>query len=261
MSHAEEHTYAENIRNAVMRLKDGDRWQDWDAIGNQWQDRPLTSDMERADTERERALRTLSFDLANRQRDREVQRIAFPAGVTRAKARLQERGESSTVEVREIRLPSGLLCPQLGREFIVQQTNGTTCDVRGLAEAIRKDRPWACPSKNRIPIKRGSKWCTNETKDTPGSIVIRESQGGKPGVVSMMAQYNPGKARQGDDARLRQNWFWQCLGRMESRKPLFKQLAFPKNIGCGLAGGGLANIQRNDFDFRSSKPRHQSGHC
>ena len=53
----------------------------------------------------------------------------------------------------------------------------------------------------------------------------------------MMAQYNPGKARQGDDACLRQNWFWQCLGRMESRKPRFNQLAFPKNIGCGLAGG------------------------
>jgi len=53
----------------------------------------------------------------------------------------------------------------------------------------------------------------------------------------MMAQYNPGKARQGDDAILRKNWFWQCLGRMESRKPRFKQLAFPKEIGCGLAGG------------------------
>ena len=82
MSHAEEHTYAENIRNAVMR-QDGDRWQDWDTIGNQWQDQPLT----------------LEIDRANRHRDREVQRMAFPAGVTKAKARLQERGESSTVEV------------------------------------------------------------------------------------------------------------------------------------------------------------------
>ena len=196
MSHAEEHTYAENIRNAVMRLKDGHRWQDWDAIGNQWQDQPLTSDMDRADTERERALRTLSFDLANRQREREVQRMAFPAGVTKAKARLQERGESSTVEVREIRLPSGLLCPQLGREFIVQQTNCTTCDVKGLAKAIHKDRPWACPSIDRIPTKRGSKWCTKETGGAPGSIVVREGQDGKPGVVSMMAQFNSGKARQ-----------------------------------------------------------------
>ncbi len=53
----------------------------------------------------------------------------------------------------------------------------------------------------------------------------------------MMAQFGPGKARQGDDARLRREWFWQCLGRMESRKPRFKQLAFPENIGCGLAGG------------------------
>ena len=170
------------------------------------QDQPLTSDMDRADTERERAFRTLPFDLANRQREREVQRMAFPAGVTKAKAHLQERGESSTVEVREIRLPSGLLCPQLGREFIVQQTNCTSCDVKGLAKAIRKDRPWVCPSKDRIRIKRGSKWCTNETKGIPGSIVVKEGQGGKPGVVSLMAQYNPGKARQGDDANLRKNW-------------------------------------------------------
>ncbi len=175
--------------------------------------------------------------------------MAFPAGVTKAKARLREQGESSTVEVREIRLPSGLLCPQLGREFIVQQTNCTTCDVKGLAKAIRKDRPWACPSKDRIPIKRGSKWCTNETKGTPGSIVIRESQGGKPGVVSMMAQYNPGKARQRDNARLRTNWFWQCLGKMESRKPRFKQLAFPKNIGCGLAGGDWPTYKEIIFTF------------
>ncbi len=177
MSHAEEHTYAENIRNAVMRLKDGDRWQDWDAIGDQWQDQPLTSEIDRA----------------NRQRDREVQRMAFPAGVTKAKAQLQERGESSTVEVREIRLPRGLLCTQLGREFIVQQTNCTTCDVKGLARAIRNDRPWACPSIDRIPTKRGSMWCTKETRGTPGSIVVRGSQEGKPGVVSVMHNLTQGK--------------------------------------------------------------------
>jgi hypothetical protein len=33
MSPAEEHTYAENIRNAVANLRDGNRWQDWDEIG------------------------------------------------------------------------------------------------------------------------------------------------------------------------------------------------------------------------------------
>ena len=202
MSPAEEHTYAENIRNAVMRLKDGDRWQDWNEIGNQWESAPLTLEMDRA----------------NRQRDREVQRMAFPAGVTKAKARLREKGESSTVEIREIRLPNGLLFPRLGRAFIDQQTNCTTCDVKGLAKAIREDRPWACPSKDRIPIKRGSNWCTKETQGTTGSIVVREGREGKPGVISMMAQFGPGKARTGDDARQRRQWFWQCLGRIESRK-------------------------------------------
>ncbi len=59
MSPAEEHAYAENIRNAVMRLKDGDRWQDWNEIGNQWESAPLTLEMDRA----------------NRQRDREVVEI------------------------------------------------------------------------------------------------------------------------------------------------------------------------------------------
>ncbi len=79
--------------------------------------------------------------------------FALPAGVTRAKARLRDKGEPSEVEIREIRLPKGLLFPRLVREFIVQQTNCITCDVKGLAEAIREDRPWACPSKDRIPIK------------------------------------------------------------------------------------------------------------
>jgi hypothetical protein len=57
----------------------------------------------------------------------------------------------------------------------------------------------------------------------------------------MMAQFGPGKPRlgrsSGDDARQRRQWFWQCLGRIESRKPRIKQLAFPEKIGCGLAGG------------------------
>ena len=167
--------------------------------------------------------------------------MAFPAGVTRAKARLRDKGERQEVEMREFGLPKGLLIPRFYREFIVQQTNCITCDVEGLAKAIREDRPWACPSKDRVPIKRGSKWCTTETQGTTGSIVVREGRDGKPGVINMMAQFGPGKPRlgrsSGDDARQRRQWFWQCLGRIESRKPRIKQLAFPENIGCGLAGG------------------------
>ncbi len=113
----------------------------------------------------------------------------------------------------------------------------------GLAKAIRKDRPWACPSKNRVPDKKGSKWCTGSTKGIPGSIVVKEGQDGKPGVVNMMAQYFPGKvnnfARSGkrEDVVQREQLVKECLADMERRQPRFKQLAFPKEIGCGLAGG------------------------
>jgi hypothetical protein len=69
----------------------------------------------------------------------------------------------------------------------------------------------------------------------------------------MMAQFGPGKPRlgrsSGDDARQRQQWFWQCLGRIESRKPRIKQLAFPENIGCGLAGGDWSTYKETIRTF------------
>ncbi len=132
--------------------------------------------------------------------------VALPAGVTRTK--------SPEVQVREFSLPGGILCPLLKREYIVQQANCTTCNVMGLAKAIRKNRPWACPSKDRIPDNIGytnkrSNWCTEDTRGVPGTIVVKEGRDGKPGVVNMMAQFSPGRPNHygSEDSTQRELWF------------------------------------------------------
>ena len=91
------------------------------------------------------------------------------------------------MQVRESSLPGGIPSPLLKRECIVQQANCTTCNVMGLAKAVRKDRPWACPGKDCIPVKKESNWCTECAQCVPGTIVVREGRDEKPGVVSMMA--------------------------------------------------------------------------
>ena len=57
----------------------------------------------------------------------------------------------------------------------------------------------------------------------------------------MMAQYFTGKSNKlgirSEDPVRRKLWFKDCLTQMERRRPKFKQLAFPKDIGCGLAAG------------------------
>ncbi len=206
MSYAEQFTQDENIRNKVLR-EDGERCQDWPltAAGQQIPCRNLCNSEcgKKCEDRREERARRLA-DLQG-IRGLEAQGIALPAGVTKANLKTKERRTSPTANVREITLPAGVLCPQPKREFIVQQTNCTTCDVMGLAKAIRKDRPWACPSKDRVPVKRGSKWCTENTKGIPGSIVVREGQNGKPGVINMMARNFPGKANRRETAAQRES--------------------------------------------------------
>ena len=55
----------------------------------------------------------------------------------------------------------------------------------------------------------------------------------------MYAQYEPGKpSRSGEDSQeMREAWFRRCLGLIGERIEGLESIAFPWQVGCGLAGG------------------------
>jgi hypothetical protein len=73
---------------------------------------------------------------------------------------------------------------------------------------------------------------------SPGTIIARTSPG-KPTVVNMIAQVNPGKPSKEsyDNYDARVEYFGQCLDAIDREFPDVKTIAMPYGIGCGLAGG------------------------
>ena len=58
-------------------------------------------------------------------------------------------------------------------------------------------------------------------------------------IINMMAQFNPGKPHKDDDPldgyQVRKSYFISCMKLIGELKP--ESVAFPWQIGCGLAGG------------------------
>ncbi|CAJ1355695.1 unnamed protein product [Effrenium voratum] len=136
-------------------------------------------------------------------------------------------------------------------QYIVQQSNCATTYAAGLAAAISSSFPHAdvyAPDRRR---ERGS-----EKGDVPGTIAVcggpcASQDQEKRGVINVFAQFRPGKPsrKEGpveykglvsspdvvDDERQRLEWFKAGLQRI-AELPV-ESIAFPYQIGCGLAGG------------------------
>lgn len=119
-------------------------------------------------------------------------------------------------------------------QYIAQQYNTVTNNYKGLSEAVVKKFPWAdFYSEHR---KLGTiKIAGNEKQD-------------QRMVIAMFAQRYPGKSKFSSDSKeVRAHAFWNCLMQIQMIHDL-KEISFPYNIGCGLAGGDwkeyLAMLER-----------------
>ena len=123
-------------------------------------------------------------------------------------------------------------------EYICQQCNCISVRPHGLSASIANKYPHANPYSIRRPMK-GRNMAISSDIATPGSIQVFGS-GIQRKVICMFAQYGMGKPyaygnTTSDSSTDRLQWFSACLERISEMKP--GSIAFPYNIGCGLAGG------------------------
>jgi hypothetical protein len=105
-------------------------------------------------------------------------------------------------------------------------------------------------SSNRTPM---------ENRGKPGTVEFRQKD--KIVVVNMIAQIYTGACdRFGntDTSKQREQWFQQCLDKIEvylnESKETKTSIAFPWNIGCGLAKGNPTNYLAMLMKFASKVP-------
>ena len=127
--------------------------------------------------------------------------------------------------------------------YIVHQTNCKTKKSLGLSRAMFKKFPYS-------NVYDGS-----ADPRVPGTIVIRGGSGGawcgERGVVNLFGQCKPGKPTGAELRATREGWFKSGLNELvaiNSSTPL-GSVAFPHEIGCGLAGGTWANYERMINEF------------
>lgn len=154
-------------------------------------------------------------------------------------------------------------------DMIVQQCNCVTIKSHGLARTIKDKYPYG-----DIYSKREKK-SANQTKkpDTPGTSVICHSPNNStltPHIACLLAQFYPGKSGNfykkyykypnidyDDSKKNREKWFAESLVDLENKLKNdythIKKVAFPYNIGCGLAGGKWSYYLKmiKDFSIRN----------
>eukprot|EP00438_Fugacium_kawagutii_P006264 Skav222651 [mRNA] locus=scaffold997:205789:207644:- [translate_table: standard] len=150
-------------------------------------------------------------------------------------------------------------------QYIVQQSNCATTYPAGLAAAIAEKFPHADVYKPEARKRRGT-----ERGDCPGTIAVMggpcaTEEQEKRGVINVFGQFCPGKPNKRtrgrvnykgieagidvvDDEQQRLEWFKAALQQI-AELPDLESVAFPYQIGCGLAGGDWKQYQAalNDF--------------
>ena len=150
----------------------------------------------------------------------------------------------------------GDLC-EATEQYIAHQCNCTTTGARGLTKQMFRVFPHANVYKAGTPAR------------TPGTIRVlpppdqdqdqgqgqrRRERERERGVVAIFGQRNPGsRMDRQETARMRERWFAQCLGEL-ARVPGLRSVAFPYQIGCGLAGGDWCAYEGMLSDFAAQNP-------
>jgi O-acetyl-ADP-ribose deacetylase (regulator of RNase III) len=128
--------------------------------------------------------------------------------------------------------PGNLL--DAGEQYIVHQTNCVSPSAAGLAALIFQKWPESDIYSKRWEFK-GEVFPGHE----PGNIVITGDGEKERYVIHAMGQLYPGTGHDwssNDSSKIREKYFEQCLEKIAAI-PDMKSIAFPWQIGCGLAGG------------------------
>lgn len=128
-------------------------------------------------------------------------------------------------------------------QYIAHQCNCLSQQSSGLAKILFEIFPWCDIYKDRV-----SKDHPDFHPDCPGEISIHGNGQDQRYVINMLAQFWPGKPKYPestlDGYKAREHYFKSCLQKITKIENL-KSIAFPVNIGCGLAGGNW--IQYKSF--------------
>ena len=132
-------------------------------------------------------------------------------------------------------------------QYIVHQTNCKTWKARGLSFTLFRKFPWANVYSRRAYSKK---------LDEPGTIMVKGDGVKKRYVINLMGQKFPGRPNlNSDSVSLRKHWFQLGLSEISKLKP--ESLAFPKNIGCGLAKGSWDDYRGMLVRYAKEHPETQ----
>lgn len=151
-------------------------------------------------------------------------------------------------------LAGGVLDDDLAVAAIVQQTNCIGTVGMGLAAGVAAKFPYGCPYAGRRLMPYG-RFAVPEDRPLPGSIDVRPPHrlNAGPIVINMFAQWELGPALKynrvpappgtTDSCQQREQWFSECIKAIDALGDLSPSIAFPHEIGCGLAGGRWAHYE------------------
>ena len=148
-------------------------------------------------------------------------------------------------------------------DMIVQQCNCLTVTAHGLSQQI-KEKLKVDPYGHRKCMKGRKNCAVKEDRGIPGQVKIYRRKNLRPQYVAcLFAQFSPGRPQSyyqdilqehidpttnqpiKDDFNQRQEWFKQSLEILGRRLVQLNchTVAFPSQIGCGLAGGSWINYK------------------
>lgn len=176
--------------------------------------------------------------------------------------------------VEHLALPDGVLDDSVLSQVaaIAQQNNCVGVDGRGLAEGVAKKLPYGCPYSERRRMPPQNKFAVLQDRATPGTISVRKApaaifgQRPQPAVICCFGQFEmggPDKYKRvspmppSDGATAREGWFAQCLDAIGALHPPLPSIAFPYEIGCGLAGGSWPRYLAMLETFAEKNPNTQ----
>lgn len=162
-------------------------------------------------------------------------------------------------------------------DMIVQQCNCLTTTSHGLSRTIAQ-RTGVNIYRERKRSQHSQNVATRETQGKPGSVVVRawrKNSQNRPLVACLLGQFGPGKPgyrgkggkfgneckkqRVDDTFSNREAWFRASLTSLraylsdpQGEGVSVKSVAFPWQIGCGLAGGNWKRYRRMIIAFQAA---------
>jgi O-acetyl-ADP-ribose deacetylase (regulator of RNase III) len=147
-------------------------------------------------------------------------------------------------------------------DYIVHQTNCLCIKHHGIAASIFAKYPESDCYSSRTPIGTRN-LATEETRDVPGTVKIVGR------VINLFGQWSPGKVgaynypsyNPKETSGMRISWFTGGLYQIAKKIKTEATIAFPYQIGCGLAGGDWNTYYGMLVEFARRYPRFKVVIC